>query len=57
VWWNTPAILALGRLRQENHKFKARLGCRREILSQNKKKENIKCDFLFFVFIKSSQVV
>jgi hypothetical protein len=27
MWWHTPAIPALKRLKQENHKFKASLGC------------------------------
>jgi hypothetical protein len=26
VWWFTPVILALGRLRQETHEFEASLG-------------------------------
>jgi hypothetical protein len=26
AWWNLPVTLALGRLRQEGHKFKASLG-------------------------------
>jgi hypothetical protein len=26
AWWYTPVIPALGRKRQENHKFKASLG-------------------------------
>jgi hypothetical protein len=25
VWWRTPVILALGRLRQEDHEFKTNL--------------------------------
>jgi hypothetical protein len=26
VWWHTPVIPALGKLRQEDHEFKAKLG-------------------------------
>jgi hypothetical protein len=26
VWWCTPAVLALGRLRQEDHELEASLG-------------------------------
>jgi hypothetical protein len=26
VWWHTPAVLALGRLRQEGREFEASLG-------------------------------
>jgi hypothetical protein len=39
VWWHTSVISALGRLRQEDHKFKASLGyIVRSWLKKKKKK-------------------
>jgi hypothetical protein len=44
AWWLMPVIPALGRLRQEDHEFKASLGyleILRETLSQKKKKKSV----------------
>jgi hypothetical protein len=40
VWWHTPGIPALGRLRQEDHEFNASLRCiETPCHKQDKKKE------------------
>jgi hypothetical protein len=41
VWWCTPVIPALGRLRQENYKFKVSLGYTERICLK-KPKDKIK---------------
>jgi hypothetical protein len=48
VWWCTPVITALGRLRQDDLEFKARLGYikRRETISKNKNKKTCGCRWL-----------
>jgi hypothetical protein len=43
VWWHTPVILVLRRLRQENFKFKASLGYKNPKSINNKSiKTNMK---------------
>jgi hypothetical protein len=40
VWWYMPVILALEKLRQENHDFKAKLGYMAKHCPQAKTKQN-----------------
>jgi hypothetical protein len=43
VWWFTPVLLALGRLKQEDHEFNASLGyIGRPYLRKKKVKESIR---------------
>jgi hypothetical protein len=56
TWWYTPVILALRRLRQEDCKFGANLGCIERPASKKQKRKNscpheqsLLCPFFFLV--------
>jgi hypothetical protein len=50
AWWCMPVIPAFGRQRQEDHEFKASLGCIAKLsLKTNKGTQTSKC-ILFLVF-------
>jgi hypothetical protein len=44
VWWYTPVIPALGKLRKEDHEFEASLGYIARAVSKKKKKQGNRKD-------------